>query len=179
MHPAVEELRRLVPPPPAPNGADGDWAACERELQLRLPEDYKEFISAYGSGTLCRLFAISSPFSSPMLWKTNVRDWWVKWAGIYDCWGDEDRVLPYPRYPDVPGLLPWATYGDVDVLSWYTAGEPNQWYVIYDDHYEGFAEVPGFGFADFLVAALKGAVPLPERVFDKEVMGQPKIYQPF
>jgi hypothetical protein len=64
MHPAVEELRRLVPPPETPNGADGDWGACERDLGLRLPADYKEFISTYGSGTLCRLFEIPSPFSA-------------------------------------------------------------------------------------------------------------------
>src|SRR5437763_524789 len=148
MHPAVEELRRLVPPPAAPNGADGDWAACERELQLRLPEDYKEFISTYGSGTLCRLFEISSPFSSPLLWKTGVR-----WAGIYDCFGEIPRVLPYPRYPAVPGLLPWATYGDVNVLSWYTAGETHEWRVVYDERHDGFFEVPDLGFAEFLVAA--------------------------
>jgi hypothetical protein len=179
MHPTIEELRRLVPPPAAPNGAAGDWAACEQELQLRLPEDYKEFISTYGSGTLCGLFEISSPFSSPLLWKTNVRDWWMRWAGIYDCWGEVPRVLPYPRYPAVPGLLPWATYGDVDVLSWYTLGEPQQWCVVYDDWEEGFIEVPGLGFAGFLVAALRGTVPLPERIFGKHVLGEPRGYEPF
>jgi hypothetical protein len=169
----------MVPPPAAPNGADGDWNACERELGLRLPADYKEFISAYGGGRLCGLFEIASPFSSPRSWKTNVKDWWVKWAGIYDCWGDVERRLPYPRYPSVPGLLPSATYGDVNVLSWYTAGEPDQWYVVYDDHAEGFVEVPGIGFAGFLVAALQGTVALPEQIFDKEVMRHPKVYNPF
>jgi hypothetical protein len=65
MHPAVAELRRLVPPPAHPDGADGDWAACERELQLRLPEDYKEFISAYGSGTICGFFRNLEPLRLP------------------------------------------------------------------------------------------------------------------
>jgi hypothetical protein len=179
MHPAVEELRRLVPPPATPHGADGDWVTCERELQLRLPEDYKDFISIYGSGTLCNLFEISSPFSSPLLWKTGVRDWWVRWARIYDCFGEIPRVLPYARYPTVPGLLPWATYGTVDVLSWYTAGEPHQWRVVYDERHEEFFEVPGLGFAEFLVAAMKGVVPLPEHVFGKHVVNEPPIYKPF
>jgi hypothetical protein len=106
MHPAVAELRCLVPPPAHPDGADGDWTACERELQLRLPDDYKEFISAYGSGTLCRSFEILSPFDSPQRWRTTVRGWWVNWARIYDCWGEFPRDLPYPPYPAVPGLLP-------------------------------------------------------------------------
>jgi hypothetical protein len=179
MHPAVEKLRRLVPPPVGPIGADGDWAACEREMGLRLPEDYKEFISAYGGGTLCRLFEISSPFSSPLLWRTGVRDWWVRWAEIYDCFGEVPRALPYPRYPAIPGLLPWGTYGTADVLSWYTAGSPDQWRVVYDDREEGFVEVPGLSFAGFLVAALKGTVPLPERVFGKHAMDEPRVYEPF
>jgi hypothetical protein len=179
MYVAVEELRRLVPPPAQPKGAEGDWGACEEELRLRLPEDYKEFISIYGSGTLCRLFAISSPFSSPQLLKTTVRDWWVNWAGIYDCWGEVPRILPYPRYPAVPGLLPWGTYGDVDILSWYTEGESEAWRVVYDDREEGFAEVPWLNFSEFLLAALRGAVPLPERIFGKHILNEPHIYEPF
>lgn len=179
MHPAIEELRRMIPPPTVPKGADGDWATCERDLGLHLPEDYKEFISIYGSGVLCHLFAISSPFSSPLLWKTGVRDWWIRWAGIYDCWGEVERQLPYSRYPAVPGLLPWGTVGDVDILSWHTEGEPHQWYVIYDDQHEGFIEVPGLGFAEFLVTALKGTSPLTESVFGKELLDRPFEYNPF
>jgi hypothetical protein len=169
----MEELRRLVPPPADPIGAEGDWADCEQQLQLRLPQDYKEFIATYGSGTLCGLFAISSPFLSPRLRKETVREWWANWAGVYDCWGDVQRPLPYPRYPAVPGLLPWGTYGDVNVLSWYTGADPGQWHIIYDHRGEEFVEVPGMGFSDFLVAALKGTVPLPEPVFGKHVLENP------
>ena len=179
MHPAVAELRRLVPPPAHPDGADGDWTACERELQLRLPEDYKEFISAYGSGTLCRSLEILSPFDSPQRWRTTVRGWWENWARIYDCWGDFPRALPYPRYPAVPGLLPWGTYCDANVWSWYPAGEPHEWRLVYDERHQEFIEVPGLGFAEFLVAALKGTVPLPEWVFGKHVQSLPQVYEPF
>jgi hypothetical protein len=82
MHAAVEELHRLVPPPDQPIGAVGDWEACEQELQVQLPEDCKTFIESYGGGTLCSLFAISSRYSSPQLWKVSVRDWWAQGAGI-------------------------------------------------------------------------------------------------
>jgi hypothetical protein len=174
MHQAIAELRRLVPPPDIRNRADGDWAACEKELQLRLPVDYKEFISTYGSGTLCSLFAISSPFETP-----RPREWWTKWAGIYDCWGDVPRALSYPRYPAVPGLLPWGTYGDVDVLSWFTDGEPHEWRIVYDDREEGFFEIPKLGFAEFLLAALKETVPLPKSVFSKELLDLPSVFKPF
>jgi hypothetical protein len=179
MHPLIEELRCLVPPPAHPNGAQGDWKVCEDELGLRLPQDYKDFISLYGSGTLCGLFEISSPFSSPLLWKTSVREWWARWARIYDCWGECPRDMPYATYPDVPGLLPWATYGTVDVLSWYTAGEPHEWCVVYDDREEGFVEVPDIGLGAFLVAALKGTVPLPEHIFGKDVLDAPHVYESF
>jgi hypothetical protein len=179
MHPLIENLHRLVQPPANPNGAAGDWSACEEELRIQLPEDYKDFISLYGSGTLCRLFEISSPFSSPRLWQTTVRDWWVRWTRIYDIWVPVSGSAPYPRFPAVPGLLPWGTYGTANILSWYTVGEPHQWHVVYLERHAGFVKVPGVGFADFLIAALEGVVPLPEHVFGKHVLNEPYIYEPF
>jgi hypothetical protein len=159
MHPAFAELRRLVPPPDEAHNAIGDWAACERELGHPLPDDYKEFISAYGSGILCALFDIPSPFSLTQLGKVAPREWWVQWAGIYDASGETPTELPYPAYPSIPGLLPWGLYGDVNVLSWYTGGDPSRWHVVYQHREDGFFEVPGMGFAAFLVAALNGTVP--------------------
>jgi hypothetical protein len=64
---------------------------------------------------------------------------------------------------------PWSAKGGGQTLD----GEP----CARDD--DEFIKVPGLGFAEFLVAALKGAVPLPERVFDKQVMSQPRAYEPF
>jgi hypothetical protein len=183
MHPAVEELRRLVCPPAQPKDAKGDWATCERELGLRLPEDYKDFITAYGRGTLCTLFNIPSPFTPAWPWTKGPisrKEWWAWWAGIYEDWGKTPRAMPYQPYPAVPGLLPWAIYGDLDVLSWYTAGEPDQWHIVYLHPIEGFWEIPiPQGFAEFLVAALKGTAPLPERTLGRDVLEMPYEFQPY
>jgi hypothetical protein len=175
---AFDILRHLVPPPTRPVDAEGDWIACEVELGLQLPLDYKNYISTYGRG-YCSAFDIPSPFTKVRPWKTapkSPREWWVEWVGIYDDWGKTPRKIPYPVYPDVPGLLPWAIYGDVDVLSWYTRGAPGQWPLVYLGREEGFLEIPRMGFTDFLVAALEGTAPLPASVLAPDL---PRVFTPY
>jgi hypothetical protein len=117
MDPYLRELIQLVPPPSDPQNAKGDWKQLESDLGLTFPDDYKQYIKEYGSGTLCALFEIGSPFRLESHYKKAVKDAWSSWAGIYHGWGDvPESEIPFPIYPKIPGLLPWGTYGDVDVL---------------------------------------------------------------
>lgn len=180
MDPYLQELLRLVPSPSEPKNAKGDWKELENDLGLTLPSDYKDFIEQYGSGTLCSLIAIRSPFGLEAHYKKSIKDAWSSWAGIFHGWGDvPESELPFPVYPRVPGLLPWGTYGDVDVIGWLTDPDPGRWYVVYQDHYDGFIELRGFGFVRFLVSALKGEPPLPANVVSDDVLTEPRIFVPF
>jgi len=176
----LQELLQLVGPPSEPQNAKGDWKRLETDLGLTLPDDYKQYIEEYGGGRLCSLFEITSPFGLEAHYKKSVKDAWRSWAGIYHCWGDvPESELPFPIYPKVPGLLPWGTYGDVDVIGWLIDPDPGQWHIVYQDHYEGFIELSDFGFARFLVSALKGEPSLPDNVVSKDILRAPRTFVPF
>lgn len=177
----MQELLSLVATPQAPKDANADWNKVEGDLGLRLPEDYKHFITHYGRGTLCNVLWFASPFNCldpPTRRAVSAREYWTSWAGIYNDWGRTKREVTRPVYPEIPGLFPFGIYGDTDVLSWYTVGEPQQWEVLYFDRQGRFLEVKGLGFLDFVLAALNGSVPLPDDVFGKDMLDQPRIYTP-
>jgi hypothetical protein len=180
MDPCLQELLQLVTPPSEPQNAKGDWKRLESDLGLTLPSDYKQYIEEYGGGVLCTLFEIQSPFGLEAHYKSSIKDAWRSWAGIYHGWGDvPESELPFPIYPKVPGLLPWGTYGDVDVLGWLTDPDTSQWHIVYQDQHEGFFELPYSGFVRFLVSALKGETPLPDRAMGEHIMKAPRTFVPF
>ncbi|WP_432066178.1 SMI1/KNR4 family protein [Streptomyces sp. C10-9-1] len=48
MHPAVERLTALVPPPESRRSRD--WPTAEQQLCTPLPADYRQLVDAYGGG---------------------------------------------------------------------------------------------------------------------------------
>jgi hypothetical protein len=58
VHPTIEKLIKLVPPPAHPFNVptDADWAAAEKELGTPLPEDYKDLVNTYGEGCFSDLY---------------------------------------------------------------------------------------------------------------------------
>jgi hypothetical protein len=155
MEKALDELLTVLPPPKRPLHNQGDWVAVEAAIGLRLPEDYKAFITAYGRGTINNCLEIESPFGT----KPNVRDWWVNWAAFYEC-VTEYEPLPYPVYPQPGGLLPFGTLGDVNILNWHTVGESESWPFVYYDRAEGFFEIKGLTAVEFVLEAVTRRSPL-------------------
>ena len=49
----LDDLQKVMPPPLAPIETPcASWQAIEAELGTLLPEDYKSFVEAYGSGRI-------------------------------------------------------------------------------------------------------------------------------
>ena len=169
----IDELQSLVPPPSQPKAAEGDWKALESELGVRFPDDYKSYIQTYGSGTLCTYFYIVSPFEL----LDPPRAYWANWASFYKDMAELGEVIPYPFYPSVPGLFPIGTYGDVDILNWLTAGEPENWSFVYYDRTEGFFDLGNIGFVQFLVSVLRGESGLPTAALGTHVLSKPFVFR--
>ena len=177
----IADLIALVPPPIEPRDANGDWEVVENDLGIVLPHDYKEYIQCYGTGTFCSAFWIPSPFNRvrrSSKQALTARQYWLWWVGIYDDWQQSPKDKPYPIYPSKPGLFPWGIYGDIDALSWYTSGNPDQWHVVYFHQGQSFFDLRGLGFLDFLITALYGSVPLPERVIGQGMLELPREFKP-
>lgn len=167
----IDELVNLVPPPMNPVHSTGDWVAIVSDLGIDLPSDYKQFIERYGEGVLCSYFDFESPFAfeSPRSrLRTLVR--------YYESWAERGREIPYSLYPESPGLLPFCSYGDVDMIAWYTKGEPDSWSIVYHDREEGCFPVE-MGFLQFLLSVLNGRSPLPKSVIGDEILSVPYVFR--
>jgi hypothetical protein len=65
-------------------------------------------------------------------------------------------MVPYPIYPDQPGLLPWGNDENGNDYYWFTEGAPNTWRVLSDEgRGEGFREY-GCTMTEFLTKVLLG-----------------------
>ena len=147
-----------VPPPANPVENQGDWAQVELQLGTSLPDDYKWFISVYGTGAICDDYIrVLNPFT-----KIGVLDLLKCYRGTLDRYRvakkeGETPIVPYPVYPEPGGILPWGTSANGHEMSWLTIGEPNNWGIVFSDRnriecrkYEQVC------MSEFLVTVLKG-----------------------
>jgi len=129
----LERLLELMPPPRSPveSGTPVSWAATEAALRTSLPRDYKQFIEAYGSGSVDEFVTVLNPNSSTpdlqldqygerMLAVTrNLRS-----GGVVE--------IPFPIYPEPGGLLPWGVTANGDWGYWLTdpPDAPDAWTIV-------------------------------------------------
>jgi hypothetical protein len=151
----LDELRLALPPPRRPFDTEGDWHAIEAAIKLRLPTDYKAFLASYGTGMVNNCLEVINPLRV----RTDVRKWWTNWAECYHSIS-EFRQVPYPVFPEPGGLLPFGTFGDVDILNWRTAGEPEDWPFVYYDRDQGFFEIKGLLAVEFVLEVVTQRSPL-------------------
>lgn len=88
-------------------------------------------------------------------------------------------MVPYPVFPEPGGLLPFGSFGDVDVLNWLTVGEPEAWPFVYYDREEGFFEVKGLSAIGFVWEAVAQRSPLMIRLRSDAGFAPPRVFEPY
>ena len=150
---SIHDLVKVLKPPMAPAWAfHGPWEPIEADLGVRLPADYKAFVSLYGAGCMFDLLRIDVPVGSggrELLRQAQLV------AQIYS--GDLGELLPYPTWPAEGGLLTFGDTSNGDWLFWRTVGEPDRWPVIVFSHSDDI-EVFDMTCTAFLAGAISGAV---------------------
>ena len=152
---ALAELVKLLPPPKAPEETGGDWQRIEAELGTALPDDYKEFISIYGTGGIVTqpeldILWILNPFSANS--SKNLIRQVQGWSKFFLTLNKDSRPN-YDLFPAPGGLLMWGICLDGDKLLWNMHGQRHQWGVETaeargEDHFI----YPDKTFAAFLLA---------------------------
>ncbi len=155
----IEPLKALVPPPAHPSeiGTLQQWQAVEQQLSLVLPSDYREFIFSYGTDLFAGFYCVFNPFSvlesSALI--PSIRKACAAELEIKSNWPDQ---IPYPIYPERPGLLPWANDENGNLYFWLTEGDPDTWKVLSDEvRGNGFQEY-GCTMTEFLTGILLGKI---------------------
>lgn len=160
---ALSELGKLMNPPALPLEADVEWGAVEAALSATLPQDYKDFIGMYGSGSINGFLTILNPAASD--------DHRNLFKQLEVSRADADRVseyfstlvaggppLLYGLYPERGGFLPWGRAGNGRWCDWMTSDDPpDTWFaaVRVENGYTSY-NAP---FAEFLVGLLTDCFP--------------------
>jgi hypothetical protein len=128
---AIADLMKILSRPvkPVEAGSSSDWLEIEQDLGINLPQDYKDFINAYGSGQVAEFLWIYNPFSKEYQDSISTALDWVREER--EDWDEEFQgPFPYSIYPDHGGLFPWGRIDNADCLYWQTKGEPDKWTVV-------------------------------------------------
>lgn len=132
---------------PVGTGTAEQWADLHRRLGRRLPIDYCQFVSRYGSCAIDNYLVIINPF------ERAGRGFWDRL--------DQERATPRsairPNHffcrPRPKGMIPWAETDDGGACFWVTDDpDPDRWTVyeewdLYGVRFSG-------GMEDYLLAAL-------------------------
>lgn len=130
---SLNRLFAIAPPPNSPVGAGSpsDWPDIEQRVGTKVPEDYKQFINAYGGGCFVNFLWVYSPFAPSwhiMKWRNEVLDAYRSAQKAFPQYAP-----PFPAFPSLGGLLPWGQTDNGDCLFWLTTGRPVTWTVVVCD----------------------------------------------
>lgn len=143
---ALDELLRLIPPPPG-HGGRLDWSATEDALGRSLPPDYKALVDAYGPVTFSGMFHLLQPNTSRGTDLLGLSRVFCDDLG-YRLADDKAR-FPADRYPGInfvpDEVVQWGRSTTGREHIWHTGdADPAKWPTVLTDRYEThWAVYPG------------------------------------
>ena len=173
----VDELRRLVPPPPGGAPAPPDWSEVSARLGTELPADYVELIEAYGGGQVDDYLYLLEPFCANESYDL-VRAAAERAEAFELLWsGGETK----PSFLDVRGqrLLPWASTDNGEFCYWLASPgvPPDEWPVVVNEGRGPEWEHFDLGCAAFLLAVMRRTVDS-EILMDEDFPTDPHSFTP-
>ncbi|HEX7306142.1 SMI1/KNR4 family protein [Lentzea sp.] len=152
----VDELVTLLGWEPREDVALG-WQEAERRLGFVFPEDYKQLMTAFGTGLFDDFVGLVSPAEDEVAFDEFEREF----AEALELAGERVArgTLPHCLWPEPGGIIPWGGAGDGVTLFWRTeSDDPDDWTVVYcDDDFSRWEEYRG-GAPAFLLDLLAGRI---------------------
>jgi hypothetical protein len=161
LHPAIPALIELMPPP-EDAGEQIDWRAVEDAWGTSFPDDYRDFMAVYGSGSINGYLFIGAPYDpAPEDHYTMSLTELSAVVPYANEFTDEQQSV----YPEPNGLISWMTNSQSDHAFWRVDGNnPGKWStVVLSRGSVSWLEFD-LGMADFLLKLLTADFP-------KEPMG--------
>ena len=85
-----------------------DWERVEREVNLRVPDDYKIVVSHFGAGRFGANIALRNPLHPDPMFRFS-KETLRSWDNVINYWPKEEQQL---FYPNAGGLLFMGIVGD-------------------------------------------------------------------
>lgn len=110
-----------------------EWADVERKLGTSLPDDYKQLLSRFPSGSYRGAVFVENPVDARVDPEAFARDKvWRVIASLSDESLGYLRDTGYTPFPEPAGLLPWGRDMHGGILCWLTEpADPNRWPIAY------------------------------------------------
>jgi hypothetical protein len=152
-----------------------DWEAIEKKLGTVFPDDYKEFISCYGTGEIDEFLFVLNPVANNKYVNLFSRIDTLKQSSAVSKQMFGTDYIP-PLFPESGGYLPFAYTANGDDLYWATGGNPDEWPVVVFETRSPEKEQFNMTMASFLAGILSGNIrcgAFPDDAFD-----DPPIFTP-
>jgi hypothetical protein len=135
-HPYVQKLLNLIPPPvPSQTKiADQSFSEIEKQYKIVFPNDYKEILLIYGSGTFCDTLYLASPLGENSLFDSHFKRTEFYHTMLKGFPVQEDKPR-YPIFPEPGGLLEIGGDDNANVLMWKIDNTHNIWPLYFFDDY--------------------------------------------
>jgi len=152
----AERITQIVASPAEPRetGTSKNWEKIEKRLGLQLPQDYKNVIDAYGTGSFDDFIIVYNPFAeNEYLNLFYALDTLHQADHQTQLLGDPvwTAVHPFELYPAPEGLLPWGCTTNLgDTFFWQIKGLPSTWETIFYNLRSGEYEVWKYPMSEFL-----------------------------
>lgn len=153
----IASLSSVMPPPANPIEARGSWSDVEGVLGAQLPDDYRDFIERYGSGTIDHFITILNPFSvRPTL---NLLEQSKRQLNaLRDLRENFHEQNPFELYPSHGGLLPVAITDNGDVIHWLTCPNRDSWAIVVNEARSPDYQKFECSLTDFLTGIIKKSI---------------------
>ena len=150
---SIQELTEIVRPPmhPVEPGSSEAWSELQQRLGIRLPDEIRDFGSAYGTGSFCGTFlAVFNPFANGYMRSLN--------DAIDSLRAAKERGMTFGVFPDNPGLFPWGRDENGNTYCWNAEGDPEHWQVAIRKHgSEDVIRIP-MSMSTFLVKSFRNEI---------------------
>ena len=148
---SINQLLQIVPPPEQPLqvGTLARWREIEAQMGLVLPNDLYELSTRYGSGWFCNVH-IHNPFATD--YQETIHHVLDMFRVLREDLGAE--AVPYPLFPEHPGLYPAGSEDNGGVIFYLTQGNPDDWPLLLWDKRTKWEQL-NMSVTTFLVRTLK------------------------
>lgn len=144
-------------------------------MGITLPDDYKEFISIYGTGSIQDFMRVWN--YADLRGKRTPRETITLITGEYEWDRNAGFPIDFKQYPEPGGLIPFASTNDGAYLNWHAEGEPDQWFVVaYDPDQGKLLPAPGIGMLQCLLLLLQQKDPFSGDFCNVEIFESPVTF---
>lgn len=133
------------------------WDVVEKKLGLMLPDDYKEFIDAYGTGGIGNFIWILTPFSKDANINLESKKK-VMLEGYLESKSKAPEDFPFSPVTRNVGLMPWGYTENGDELYWFFTGAADKCKIIVYESRSAIYYEYDMSFSEFIVGILAGDI---------------------